>query len=376
MKMSSIPSELSLDCRPVFVPRTITEFLAEISLIGSLSDRVLKIDDYVARLEDEMRKIDAFKRELPLCMLLVNDAIVALKEESVQCRKSKVEPVLEEFIPLKKSCDGGGDRVEIRKDKDSREKMNWMSSAQLWHGENHSPSSEFTNKKPRTEANLRMTTEEAENSSITNDLLVSCKTRNIGKAFMPFKRYSGFPSAVVMKEDKELPGIPGLSLGTPGFKNPREDMVIGCLNTKACVSSASSSSVHSIQTGAQPQQQQTSRKQRRCWSPELHKRFVNALQQLGGAQVATPKQIRELMQVDGLTNDEVKSHLQKYRLHTRRLPGSQATSANQSVVLGNLFMPHDQSHESSKQSSSQSGSPQDPLHHQDDSMEEEEEGDE
>ncbi|XP_019166422.1 PREDICTED: myb family transcription factor EFM-like isoform X2 [Ipomoea nil] len=370
MKMSSIPSELSLDCRPVFVPRTITEFLAEISLIGSLSDRVLKIDDYVARLEDEMRKIDAFKRELPLCMLLVNDAIVALKEESVQCRKSKVEPVLEEFIPLKKSCDGGGDRVEIRKDKDSREKMNWMSSAQLWHGENHSPSSEFTNKKPRTEANLRMTTEEAENSSITNDLLVSCKTRNIGKAFMPFKRYSGFPSAVVMKEDKELPGIPGLSLGTPGFKNPREDMVIGCLNTKACVSSASSSSVHSIQTGAQPQQQQTSRKQRRCWSPELHKRFVNALQQLGGAQVATPKQIRELMQVDGLTNDE------KYRLHTRRLPGSQATSANQSVVLGNLFMPHDQSHESSKQSSSQSGSPQDPLHHQDDSMEEEEEGDE
>jgi hypothetical protein len=28
------------------------------------------------------------------------------------------------------------------------------------------------------------------------------------------------------------------------------------------------------------------------------------------AKVATPKQIRELMKVDGLTNDEVKSHLQ------------------------------------------------------------------
>ncbi|GAU44373.1 hypothetical protein TSUD_241860 [Trifolium subterraneum] len=49
------------------------------------------------------------------------------------------------------------------------------------------------------------------------------------------------------------------------------------------------------------------RKQRRCWSQELHKRFLNALQQLGAA---TPKQIRELMNVDGLTNDEVKSHLQ------------------------------------------------------------------
>jgi len=28
--------------------------------------------------------------------------------------------------------------------------------------------------------------------------------------------------------------------------------------------------------------------------------------------VATPKQIRELMKVDGLTNDEVKSHLQVF----------------------------------------------------------------
>jgi SHAQKYF class myb-like DNA-binding protein len=32
------------------------------------------------------------------------------------------------------------------------------------------------------------------------------------------------------------------------------------------------------------QPQQTSRKQRRCWSPELHRRFVNALQKLGGTQ--------------------------------------------------------------------------------------------
>ncbi|CAO2830826.1 unnamed protein product [Amaranthus hypochondriacus] len=65
---------------------------------------------------------------------------------------------------------------------------------------------------------------------------------------------------------------------------------------------------------------QTARKRRRCWSPELHQRFVEALEKLGGSQVATPKQIRDLMQVDGLTNDEVKSHLQKYRLHVRKIP--------------------------------------------------------
>ncbi|KAK8261165.1 hypothetical protein V6Z12_D13G168400 [Gossypium hirsutum] len=72
------------------------------------------------------------------------------------------------------------------------------------------------------------------------------------------------------------------------------------------------------------------------------------------------------MQVDGLTNDEVKSHLQKYRLHTRRLPATTTTTtpANQSGLVlggGHAWMCQDQFGESSKRSSSQSGSPQGPL---------------
>lgn len=362
--MASIPSELTLGCRPVFVPRTINEFLREISTIDSSSDRLFRIEDYAARLEDELRKIDAFKRELPLCMLLVNDAILALKVESAQCRKSRVEPVLEEFLPLKKSSDGdddGGDRTEIRKEGDSREKMNWMSSAALWHGENH-----FTNNKNRPDADLRMTMEEAENSTITNDLMVPCRSGNIGNGFvMPFKRLSGFPTTTnedkKMKKKRKMPEVAGLTLGTPGFKNPSEDLrIVGCclsintnISTKAAASSTASSSNSS------------SRKERRCWSPDLHERFINALQQLGGAQVATPKQIRELMQIDGLTNDEVKSHLQKYRLHARKVP---STSLNHSLaVLENLFLP--------AKCGTQSGSdsPQGPLNHQGGGMVEEEE---
>ncbi|KAM2042782.1 hypothetical protein ACFX16_036436 [Malus domestica] len=46
-----------------------------------------------------------------------------------------------------------------------------------------------------------------------------------------------------------------------------------------------------------------------------------ALQQLGGSHAATSKQIRELMKVDGLTNDEVKSHLQF-------MPSRRASSAH------------------------------------------------
>ncbi|KAL2532558.1 HTH myb-type domain-containing protein [Abeliophyllum distichum] len=75
------------------------------------------------------------------------------------------------------------------------------------------------------------------------------------------------------------------------------------LNSISSCSGLGSSSAANGQSNLRNGQQ---RKQRRCWSPELHRRFVNALQQLGGAQAATPKQIRDLMQVDGLTNDEVK----------------------------------------------------------------------
>lgn len=72
--MGSVPPELSLDFRPTnFVPKTITDFLREVSMIGNVSEKLSKLDSFLKGLEDELRKIDAFKRELPLCMLLLND---------------------------------------------------------------------------------------------------------------------------------------------------------------------------------------------------------------------------------------------------------------------------------------------------------------
>ncbi|TXG57723.1 hypothetical protein EZV62_015552 [Acer yangbiense] len=50
------------------------------------------------------------------------------------------------------------------------------------------------------------------------------------------------------------------------------------------------------------------------WTAQLHQRFVDAVTHLGGPDKATPKTIKRIMGVKGLTLYHLKSHLQKFRL--------------------------------------------------------------
>lgn len=63
-----------------------------------------------------------------------------------------------------------------------------------------------------------------------------------------------------------------------------------------------------------------SKKPRLVWTPELHARFMNAVNHLG-VKNAVPKTILQLMNVEGMTRENVASHLQKYRLYLKRLAG-------------------------------------------------------
>ncbi|XP_020217660.1 transcription factor HHO5 [Cajanus cajan] len=292
--------DLSLDLTLGFVPQPISLFFpTKLDNHQTLAT----LDAFVQRLEDELTKVQAFKRELPLSMLLLNDAIARLREEKVKCSgmQDQDPPInQEEFPPLEN-------------ENESTEKKNWMSSAQLWS--THKTKSRID--------------EEDDGNPVNGD---SCVPKTEGSQ------------------------VPRFNLVTPASEPSHSN------SKSVCGDNSGGSSLLRVELQSQPQppqhMQQNPRKQRRCWSPDLHRRFVDALQQLGGAQVATPKQIRELMQVDGLTNDEVKSHLQKYRLHVRRFPVSSVGQGNNGSWMG-----QDECGEKSKGnlSVSQTGSPQGPL---------------
>ncbi|XP_057810131.1 transcription factor HHO2-like [Salvia miltiorrhiza] len=269
--------------------------------------------DRIHALEEERRKIQVFSRELPLCLDLVTQAIEACKQQlsgttteynlngQSECSEqtSSDAPVLEEFIPLKRASDG--EEQESKKpEHDSTiniakncQKSDWLRSVQLWNQTPDLPSNEASPKK----------------------VGVSEVNRNgSGGAFHPFKK------------EKSQVGSGAV--------------VVAPAPVNRSVPPASTSS--SAETGDK-KEGQSQRKARRCWSTELHRKFLQALQQLGGSHLATPKQIRELMKVDGLTNDEVKSHLQKYRLHSRRpspsIQNNNSSQAPQFVVVGGIWVP-------------------------------------
>lgn len=82
----------------------------------------------------------------------------------------------------------------------------------------------------------------------------------------------------------------------------------------------SDAAVPAMENSNEEQTARTLKRPRLVWTPQLHKRFVDAVAHLG-IKNAVPKTIMQLMNVDGLTRENVASHLQKYRLYLKRMQG-------------------------------------------------------
>mmetsp|Transcript_21391 Transcript_21391/g.57552 ORF Transcript_21391/g.57552 Transcript_21391/m.57552 type:complete len:359 (+) Transcript_21391:92-1168(+) len=67
---------------------------------------------------------------------------------------------------------------------------------------------------------------------------------------------------------------------------------------------------------------------RLVWTDDLHQRFEEAVATLG-SENAKPQAIQQLMNVDGITTRNIKSHLQKYRLRLQKHPSQTSNLSSQ-----------------------------------------------
>ncbi|KAI0511105.1 hypothetical protein KFK09_011727 [Dendrobium nobile] len=274
---------------------------------------------FIGSLVKSMKAYDHFIHRdgaviLPFAFCPLLRVIGELKLEMDQCQSGGGDDcVLKEFIPLETRSNGYKEEKEaINLEEVSKEKMGWMSSAQLW---SDNLSYESINCKEDSEE------KKDEGSHNRRDYDVLSLESKSGLAFLPFKAVPG-----PRKEEEKLSiSLSNLSFVPLPTKVPysapiavatEEDNHSSGLNSKAVTIASSStgndqlacchnSSISSIRRG----------KHGSASHRNLHRRFIITLQKLGGAQVTTPKQIRELMKVDGLTIDEVKSHLQHVDQH-------------------------------------------------------------
>lgn len=324
------------------------------------ADRRRRCREYLLALEEERRKIQVFQRELPLCLDLVTQTIEGMRshmDDDVGCEETVTDhgPVLEEFMPLKPSLS-----LSSSEEREGARDDATATDADGGVGKKAGAETQDDGRLPPPEANKAMSdwlqsvqlwTQKPQQHPDNNNKELPCKpvalnvSKARGGAFHPFEK----------AKRAELPASSTTAAASSAVVGDNCDMAAATDTAgKHSGDKDMSKSKHANDKGkgskdkeGQSESEEPNRKPRRCWAPELHRRFLQALQQLGGSHVATPKQIRELMKVEGLTNDEVKSHLQKYRLHTRRPNSttvqSRSTSAAppvpQFVVVGGIWVP-------------------------------------
>lgn len=172
-------------------------------------------------------------------------------------------PLLEEFIPLKHAGTATEGVEKLPEGNGaSSEKAGWMTSAQLWSPADGAMQAAA----PQGNADTSF--------DVSPKAVLDNKQRH-GGAFHPFtkERHSGGRPGVV----------PELALA-PMEKEKSEKKLSDMEGARRESCGKVVSNGASDCRGQAAEAAQSHRKARRCWTPELHRRFVNALQMLGGSQ--------------------------------------------------------------------------------------------
>ncbi|KAL2921899.1 Myb family transcription factor EFM [Bienertia sinuspersici] len=231
--------------------------------------------------------------------------------QSYKANNQGSRPVLEEFIPLKHPNLEGPDQ----KTANISDKANWMLSTQLWSQQAGDTNKQQVSTLPKSEADNCF-------SISSPKLALDNKQRNGGGAFLPFAREKNS-----IQNNSNIRALPDLALASSDRSMEDKKCVESDNGVSGSRSENSSKGGNVVGDKATDNQAHTTptsgtttpqihRKARRCWSPDLHRRFVNAFKCL------VVLKNRELMKVDGLTNDKVKRG-----------------GAPQLVVLGGIWVP-------------------------------------
>ncbi|XWS75638.1 hypothetical protein CRYUN_Cryun01aG0108200 [Craigia yunnanensis] len=270
--------ELSLSLKPSYVSQSLSNLLLDLSKIENESDKLSVLSDYICKHQEELIKVEAIEHELPQCRLLLMESIETLKEEFINIKNNMEsqfgQPDLVEYLP-----------TNMRNNEQEQREI-WEIRFSTTEEDQYRNPSHAKKQKTLVLDNFQPQNLEA---------IQPCKEyRNMEGLLLPYKESisNSFGSSITGKEKEVV-------IMDQSFRNYNQGFLY-LIKTDD----------QTLNYHPKPLTQPIWKNNRRCWSSELHARFVEVLNLLGGIEVASPKQIRDLMQVEGLTINQVKSHLQ------------------------------------------------------------------
>ncbi|KAI3706806.1 hypothetical protein L6452_24784 [Arctium lappa] len=236
--------------------------LLENQLFGEKYERICEFSSWKSckfrwflflEVPDELQRIFGSQHQFPFSVLFLKEAMARFKELKRVCEVHAISKIL---MPYKRTVDNDARPQKILvgySEKDG------FSSAKPWTTITY-----FNNKEV---INLESDDEEVMNIS-----------------------------APSIHGGASVTSAPAIQSGHIGF-DPREKHVGNSFGTP------------SVMIGQEPPA-----KRRRIWPVELYRRFLYVVNTLGGPAVATPKEIKDHMQVADIPEDEIINHLMNYRL--------------------------------------------------------------